>query len=181
MAAPQKHIDLIPREGFEYTTAGKVLTWALSAGRVIVVLTELIVILAFLSRFWLDRQLTDLNEKIQTQTAIIQASADFEREFRSVQAALTSFSQISKLSPNVSQVLDRVVAALPVEVSLQSLNLTSEILQIKGVSLSEAGVAGFIKNLESEGFTQVELTSISAGTETESIGITFGLSAKLAK
>lgn len=179
MAARKKPIDLIPREGFEFTTAGKILSWALTAGRVIVIVTELVVILAFLSRFWLDRELTDLNDEIESQVAIISASKEFEDDFRGIQGALASFSQITQREPDLQGILDRTVASLPAEVSLQTINWSPDGLAIKGVSLSEVGIAGLIKNLQDSGFEDVQLTSISfGGFQTGEIGITFGLSAK---
>ena len=61
MAAPKKHeIELLPKEEWEKTSFGKFIKWTLNVGRYIVIATELIVILAFVSRFKLDRDLTDL-------------------------------------------------------------------------------------------------------------------------
>lgn len=82
----------------------------------------------------------------------------------------------------MSQILDKITGSLPAEVFLQAVNFSSDNLLIKGTSLSEIGIAGFIKNLENEGFDQVQLTSISfAGIQTGETGIKFALSAKLAK
>ena len=62
---PKKDINLLPREEFEQKTVGRFLIWALTVGRWIVIVTELIVITAFLSRFKLDRDLANLYEKIR--------------------------------------------------------------------------------------------------------------------
>jgi hypothetical protein len=68
---PKQEINLLPREEFEKKPIGKFLTWALSIGRYIIIFTELIVILAFLSRFKLDRDLSDLNQSIREKQAVI--------------------------------------------------------------------------------------------------------------
>jgi hypothetical protein len=65
---PKKEINLLPKEEFEKKPLGKFLVWALSIGRYIVIFTELIVILAFLSRFKLDRDLADLNQSVREKT-----------------------------------------------------------------------------------------------------------------
>ena len=67
MAARKKssRINLLPQEEFAASTLGRILAWILSTFRILVIMTELIVILAFLSRFWLDARTTDLNEEIK--------------------------------------------------------------------------------------------------------------------
>ena len=82
MAAPKSEIELLPQEGWEKGTLGKLLKWALTAGRYIVIVTELAVIMAFLSRFKFDRELTDLHEEIKQKQAVIQSAQSFETEFR---------------------------------------------------------------------------------------------------
>ena len=53
MSARKEEINLLPQKGFEATTAGRILAWILSTFRIIVIITELLVMVAFLSRFWL--------------------------------------------------------------------------------------------------------------------------------
>jgi len=77
MPAQKSQIELLPREEWEETSFGKFLKWLLTVGRYIVIFTELVVILAFLSRFKLDRDLTDLYKQIENKQAIIQNSTDF--------------------------------------------------------------------------------------------------------
>ena len=64
-------INLVPKDPFFATIPGRVLKWALSAGRYIVIFTELVVIISFATRFTLDRQVTDLNDTITSKEAII--------------------------------------------------------------------------------------------------------------
>ena len=41
------------------------ITWALNAGRLLVIITETVALSAFLFRFGLDREIVDLNDKIK--------------------------------------------------------------------------------------------------------------------
>ena len=52
--------------------------------------TEIVVLLAFISRFSLDRKNTDLTEELGQKQAIIEANLDFERDIKSLQAHLTT-------------------------------------------------------------------------------------------
>ena len=93
-ASKTKTINLLIQEGFEHTQLGKILNWLLTAGRTIVVVTELVVITAFLSRFWLDKTLTDLNEQNALKKAQVEASLPFEKDFRAIQSRLSEYKKI---------------------------------------------------------------------------------------
>jgi len=83
-----KQINLIPQDEFESSNFGRILKWALSTFRIVVIVTELIVMSAFLSRFWLDAKNSDLNEEINVNKSQIIAYKDIETEFRSLQKNL---------------------------------------------------------------------------------------------
>ena len=84
----KEEINLLPQKGFASTTAGRILAWILSTFRIIVIVTEIIVMVAFLSRFWLDAQNTDLDEEITQKQALIAASLGFEKRFKQTQSVV---------------------------------------------------------------------------------------------
>src|SRR5690554_2981690 len=88
-------INLLPKDPFFETVVGKTLKWALSAGRYIVIFTELIVILSFLARFTLDRQLTDVNSDIANNETIVASYGELEENFRRAQERTTQIKQIN--------------------------------------------------------------------------------------
>ena len=67
----RRAINLLPRDSFESSQIGIVLAWLLSFGKWAVIVTQLIVMGAFLWRFSLDRELTDLKKSIAKNVAII--------------------------------------------------------------------------------------------------------------
>ncbi len=164
---PKKEINLLPREEFEKKPLGRFLTWALSAGRYIVIFTELIVILAFLSRFKLDRDLADLNQSIREKQAIIEASADFEKEFIFLQTRLAAIKKLKGQQLSFSQLVNIVGALTPFDVAIANLSLSEEGLRINAIALSERGLGNFVANLStSPHFREVTLTSVSKSLET---------------
>lgn len=164
-ASVPKKINLLVQEGFENTPLGKALNWLLSAGRVIVVLTQLVVIAAFLSRFWLDRQLTDLadrNNELKTQ---IEARASFESAFRDLQERLSVYGKVYGEKTIASSVIANIASLLPSDVSLSSVSMTEGAFVLQGSALSERGLAGFIKALDGkEEFENTVLTEVSLET-----------------
>src|SRR3989338_8701807 len=95
MSAPRAELNLLPKEVWEKGIVGQLLVWTLSAGRYVVVFTELVVISAFLYRFGLDRALTDLRASLKEKQAIIESYGDLEANFRLVQKKLTTVKTIS--------------------------------------------------------------------------------------
>ncbi|MFH1244639.1 MAG: PilN domain-containing protein [bacterium] len=77
----KRSINLLPRDAFESSTLGVILSWALVFGKWAVILTQLIVMGTFLWRFSLDRELTDLRKTIIKEVAIVKSYDQIERDF----------------------------------------------------------------------------------------------------
>lgn len=173
MAARKTAIEFLPQEEWEKGTFGKLLKWALTVGRHIVIFTELIVILAFLSRFKFDRDLTDLNEKIKQKQAIIASSSQFEKEFRFLNKRLLTIEELRKTRLETNEVLNELAACVPIDVVIYDFDITNKQVSLTAVALSEGGLGGLIRNLKnSPRFENIALFQVSAGTEKE-IGIKF--------
>lgn len=167
MTAQTSTIEFLPQEDWEKGALGKILKWIITVGRHIVIFTELIVILAFLSRFKFDRDLTDLGEKIKQQQAIISSWSSFEKEFRFLQTRLEKIEQIQKDQLSVGEILTEISQKIPSEVSLSSLEINKdEKITLAANSLTERGVGLFLSNLKKSSlFKEVNLTAISLNQE----------------
>lgn len=151
MAARKKEIqiNLIPEVGFAATATGRILTWMLSSFRIIVIVTEIIVMIAFLSRFWLDAQNTDLGEQIIQKQAVIAASSNFEKEFKFTQKRLEIFSELQSERGILSDLLNTITSSLPTDAFLTNINSLEENVVITGLSPNERSIQQFIANLVS--------------------------------
>ncbi|MDP3998442.1 MAG: PilN domain-containing protein [bacterium] len=164
---PKKEINLIPREDFEKQPLGKFLIWALSVGRWIVIATELVVILAFLSRFKLDRDIADLYETIRTKQAIAQSSSAFEKEFRLFQSRIKGTETLVSNHVNPVSIIDQIAASTPVDVTIKSIAYEKQNVKIDGLSLSERGLQDFITSLSSSTFfTDTNVENLAKYAET---------------
>jgi len=179
MAAQKHEIELLPREEWEKTPFGKFLNWTLTVGRYIVITTEFIVILAFLSRFKLDRDLTDLHEEIKSKQAIVEATSNFEKDFRFLQKRLTVIEKLEKNQLLANRVVEEIAQLTPLEVSLKDLTVEENRLTLTAIALSEQSLATFLKNLQaSPQFQKISLTNVSSGTE-KAMSIQFELESEL--
>jgi Tfp pilus assembly protein PilN len=157
-----KAINLLPQEEFDVSLVGRTLKWAMGTFRIIVIVTEVIVMTAFLSRFWLDAQNSDLSNSIKVKSAQIAAQAEVEKEFRGLQSKLDIAKQIKAAAP-LSQKIDEITSKLPLGVNLATVSVLDNSAQIKGSSTSEVGIAQFITNLKADpSFKSVDLGQVTS-------------------
>lgn len=169
-----KTINLLPQEEFETSTLGRVLKWAMGTFRIIVIVTELVVMGAFLSRFWLDAQNSDLNDSIGIKSAQISAQSDFEKQFRSIQNKLNIFTSLAN-EPQPSGKLNIISSKVPPDIVLSGISIGDTSAQLKGTAGSEVGIAQFLSNLQTEKTLKtVELGSLST-TENNALLTVFTL------
>ncbi len=179
MAAPKGKIELLPQEEWETTFFGKVLKWLLTVGRYIVILTELIVILAFLSRFKLDHDLTNLNEDIGQKQAVIQSLADFEADFLFFQKQLLGTKDLRDEQLKTSLLLGEISELTPIDIAFSDLNVKDDKANFNAEALSEAGLATFIRNLKrSPHFSNLSIDSLGIDPG-KGAGISFSMKTEI--
>lgn len=127
-------INLLPKDVFETSFLGKFLRWSLTAGRVMVVLTEFVVILAFASRFWFDKKLNDLREGNNVKQTLVQSYVDTEEQMREVLARQKAVDIYLSEGLKIQQELDRLAFQLPASTTLNRISFLKDGLGIEGIT-----------------------------------------------
>ena len=154
-------INLIGEEEMGHTPIGRIVSWAVTYGRYIMIGTEVVVLLAFISRFSLDRKLTDLNEEISQKQAIIEANVDFEQQFRKIQGQVSNISKLEKTPNTMVDALDTMQSLLPVDAYLNSLDIAPNKVTANAVAGTSTGFAALLANLQNtKQFTNVDIGDI---------------------
>lgn len=168
-------VNLLPTEEIEKAPLGKFLKWALTYGRYIVVVTELIVLLAFLSRFKLDRDITDLSEEIGRKKNIITAAESFENKVRHLQNRLEKIALIEKATVHPDKTLTYLTTVLPQETTLDSVSVSGSKIILSGKTPSEMGlstlVAGIRQNKNVAGISVDKITRNEGGVISFSLSL----------
>lgn len=165
-------LNLYPEDPFYATVIGKVLRWAVSVGRHIVIFTEVVVIGSFFSRFVLDRQLTDLNSSIVQKQAIAESYGTLEQDFRSVQRRTADIAFVLETQGRW-QVLDSLSKVTPPDVSYTQLNLAGDRLSLQGKAKSNQSLSLLIQALQQQpDFGQISISEIQSGDQRDP-GVTF--------
>lgn len=159
-------INLLPHKKATFTE--KFFSWILTFGRLIIVLTELVVLVAFLSRFKFDRDLIDLHDKIKQEETTVKSLGSVEKRSRNLQERLSQIAKIDKEAKNSIGFLEEVPALIPDTVFLDGLTLYEKALKIDARALNGTGLSSFVKKLrDSNLFSEVNLEHI---TRDESLG-----------
>lgn len=178
MAKKKKEvINLLPQEEFAASTVGRILTWLLSTFRMIVIATEMVVMAAFLSRFWLDARNTDLNDEIKQKQAIISSYKDIERNFRATQSKLSIMSGLIS-NQTGGTIFNLISQNLPPDAILTSVSITGSDIKIAGLGASERSISQFLVNLQSQKeISNVNLNQLSS--DKTGNGLIFSVDAKV--
>lgn len=162
---PAKSINLLPRTDFDQTPLGRFLRWSLTYGRYIIVCTEIVVLLAFIYRFSLDRKITDLNEEIEQKSAIIEANQEFEHQFRQLQERVELINSYASTQNISISLLTHLESITPEGIKLTSYSYAQNKLVLNANALSNTHLAVFLHNLKmSEYLANINVTSISKKT-----------------
>lgn len=149
----KKEISLLPDSENINSLSSRALHWTATVGRFIIVFTELIVIVAFLSRFWLDRKSADLSEVIRQQKAILDSTALFEKDFNIVQQKLQIIKDHYKSMPQYQQKLATLSESTPPDIIFESLSISKDtkinrvIAYATTYALKEDSIVDFLTNL----------------------------------
>lgn len=157
----QTRINLAPKDPFYESFMGKITTWALSVGRYLVIFTELVVIISFLTRFSLDRQVTDLNTEIVKQQRIIESYGDLEQNVRDVQKKMQDYNRL-KVEKPLKEVFDMLTSITPEDIQFRELDINGQEVSINAHANSRQALDRFILNLQASNyFTNVVSDNIS--------------------
>ena len=182
MSAHRKNnqINLIPVDKFAYSTFGRILTWLMKTFRVLVMVVELVVVVAFLSRFWLDAKNSDLTDEIKAKVSQIQADATFEKEFADTQKKLQIFADLTAGSQNTKEIIKKISSRIPMDIVLSKIAISDNKVSLTGTSPLERSIAQYLVNIEAlTEFDKTYLSQIKLDKETGDL-IEFTLVAEIA-
>lgn len=178
MPAKPIAINLLGQEDLKHTPHGRIISWALTYGRYIMIGTEIVVLLAFISRFSLDRRLTDLKEEITQKQAILEANVSLEQDIRNLQDTLVKLKQTMTNQSVPLDTLTLLQTLLPAGVYVETLDIATDRVSVSAVAGSTYGFSQFLTNLQAtKQFSQVDIGDIKKSEA----GIEFKFTAFLSK
>lgn len=157
----EKTLNLIPKKSFEeFTLSKKIFFWMIGIGRIIVVGTELIAILVWLSRFKLDYDISLLNDTLEKKQEVLINAKDLEENVRLAQKKIKLIKTVRDNKLLYSKALNNFTSLIPGEVQLKTLSLNPQTLTFNIRARSASAFAKLIVALlESTDFENITLTA----------------------
>lgn len=169
-------VNLLKTKGNNFTD--KFIQWALTIGRMVIILTETIALVAFLYRFILDRQIIDQRERIKQKAAEVTLYENQEKEYRNLQERLTLITTEIPLAADTTQRLSDIIAIAPKGVTFNVITVTAENLNMSANIQSVAALTSFVNSIKKlPGITSISIDKIENKTLNATIVVL--ISAKL--
>lgn len=134
-------INLLPQDPFFESPIGRILNWASTVGRYIIIMTEFLIVAVIAAKFKLDRDLTDLNAAINLRSNMIASFGDLEKNVRSAQERI-EFLRKQEAQPSVSNALTVIKRNLPREAALNSLRIEDSSVRFSGRAFTLSALTG---------------------------------------
>ncbi|MBI2621136.1 MAG: PilN domain-containing protein [Candidatus Levybacteria bacterium] len=159
-----------------------ILKWALTVGRLLVILTELVAFSAFIYRFTLDRTLIDLHDKINQEQAIVASLKDREDVYRNLQGRIDDASRITEVGQRNVKILNDIAKLTPPEITFTSFMIEKNLVTIEANIASLSSLTNFLTLLrEYPEISSVSLDRIENQALTNSISVLITLNLKEAR
>lgn len=147
-------------------------TWALSVGRTIVILTEIIALSAFIYRFSIDRKLADLNDDIKQKQLIVGQLTALEASYRNLQERLAAAKRLSQQEDGTTQLVTDIITLATGRVRFTSLIVNETTIKIDASTSSTGQLNYFISQLRQQPkIARISLDKIENRTSQGSIDV----------
>ena len=171
-------INLIPDTGDSMLV--QFLNWALTIGRLLIILVETLALSVFLYRFSLDMQTQDLKDKIKIQRSIVQSFQTQEDTFRNLQSRLALVKKYDNQSASSPKILNDVIEKGRGHITFRKIYISNEVIRIEAQAPNITNLTEFVNFLK----TYPTVTSVSIDkveNKTSSAVVIAGVSAYLTK
>ncbi len=164
MMGKKKKISLLGPENPAGYFWERLTNWMTGPGRFMVLITELVVFSAFISRFWLDARNNDLTEMLQEKQAVIDSTRQFRQEYLQVANWLETIAATLKQRKNPAQPLTILEDDLPA-----NLRVTS--VQVVPAATNGQRRMDFVLDVNSEGELASFINKLSRDRRVKSIDV----------
>jgi hypothetical protein len=167
-------IDLLHPQGEPLQTPQKFLKWALSYGRFIIVVVDIVVIGCFLIRFQLDNELQNTNNQIVAEEASIKSQSAQESLIKQVHQELQTIKQTYETNPEWDNILHVIAQNTPQNTKLSNITFdhtgaNKQVgVKITAFTTNNQEVGGFLNNLreasksaDEQNFKNLSVTNLS--------------------
>lgn len=162
------HINILQPQGNPEKIYVRFTRWLLSTGRYIIIIVEIIVLGAFVSRFKIDSDLETTKEASEQQIPFIESLKQDEQLIRQTQLQLATIRDIRQTTPDYTLIMQKISGTQPLGIKITSLNLEKNsgiiALKITGQAKTNNDLSNFVAGLKADSnFSDINL--VGAGVD----------------
>ena len=149
----------------EVSSFDRFIDWTLTIGRLIVIITEIIAVSAFVYRFSLDQKLVDLHSSIKQKQSIISSLKNDENKYRNLQDRIALAANFSEKAIKTTQTITDIGNLMPSQAKINNLVFNKNQVNIGTNVASVSLLADFINSLKNyNGIKSISIDSIENRT-----------------
>lgn len=158
----QVNINLIVSDELGESFPGQLLSWILTYGRYIIIITQIVVLSVFFLRFKVDRDYTDLKEAVSQKQALVESIADLENDIKRIQERLGNIQKITKTQELFPKIMQYLQDHIPADTTFESLTLNTESITFVASSGGLSSFSVILQQIQQENkFKEITLEEIS--------------------
>ena len=168
MAEKVQTINLLPNSGNDLFT--QILNWALTIGRLLIILTEMVALGTFIYRFSLDMQIVDFHDKIKAESFIVANFADAEKTFRDIQDRLATIKQYNAVGTTTIGIFTDIANRGQGQVTFKDLTVTTQDAKMEVSAASSQSLTQFVNSLKNDpAITDVSIDKVENDTSSAQV------------
>lgn len=178
MAEKTHSINLLPNQGIGFVD--QFLGWALTIGRLLIILTETLALAVFFYRFSLDMKISDLHDQIKIQRAIVGQFKSTEDSARNLQTRLALAGKADTTGGTVPILLAEIIDLGKGKITFKILQISTGDIKIDAQAPSSKSLNAFVNGLrKNPRITDVNIDSVENKTTTSVIKLSISAHVKI--
>lgn len=155
----------------------KFMNWALTIGRLIVIMTEVVALISFVYRFSLDEKLVELHSAIKQKQNIVFALKNDENKYRNLQDRIAIAADFSAKAAKSNQIITDIINLIPNQVKINDLTLNKDRVNVDADVNSISTLTNLINPLKN--YHGIKSISVDNIEDKPSIGLSVNITALL--
>lgn len=159
----------------------KFFQWSLTVGRLLIILTEITALSAFVYRFSLDRTLIDLHDEIKKKQVIVGLYKSSESKYRNLQDRLTIAAQFQAKGEKNTKLITDIINLAPRKRAFvfSIISVSENQVKVEASAQSETALKTFIEGLKKhQNIENVSLNKIENKTSSGKIIVSISATIK---
>ncbi len=147
MAEKDTTINLLPRNSESFMS--QFFNWALSIGRLLIILTEMVALATFIYRFSLDMQIVNLHDKIKSESFILDNFKSAETSFIDLQKRLSTVKQYTPIGNRTATIFNDIITMGKGKITFKDITVNTQNASIEIQAPSVDSLTQFVNILKS--------------------------------